>query len=319
MQPREWCYTSLDSPADALKLCHQRWLAPYKHAEPWPVNTTIAFNGLAARIKKLGVSLPRDKILFGLQLAIDEPAAMKQYLGMLVKSSGSDLHLTNDTSIETITYLSQKMHKSSQLISSAMVKRKYAQLFEVVTGWRNPRAQQLGKERQPSLYHLMLACGNHENRTVVGATPWASYIQLVSMLGVENAVYTEWLNFKAQTSEHGISESLIMSRNAVIRALVRQGDPVRAWQLTYESSNPAKDVEDETWQELLQYPEGVKKWIPEMNRPAIVMLSKDLARLEHRLGIEWKGAEDGYHVTSHKPFWVREDESNQEEADYQYP
>lgn len=99
-------------------------------------------------------------------------------------------------------------------------------------------------------------------------------------------------------------------RNAIIQTLLRS----KAWQeactLVYECEKPAVEVTPQSWMALLRYPEGLKglqQWLPEMEAPAIEMLSQEVARVENSLGLSWTGGEDGYHVKTGDPFWVTED------------
>ena len=307
-QPRPRWYKSLNTRADALKMCNQRWLAPYQHSKPWPVDNTAAFNELVSRMRKLGVDMPPEKILFGIQLAVNEPTAMKQYLQILLRFFGEGSHM-KDYTMGTMRYLWTRVCDSADPeCLEQLSKRKAIQFLEVITGWQDGHAQQLGEERQPSIYHLMLACDNSSNSSYVWDSPWSLYLDLVSTFGGKSEVYTEWLDLKGRSSVSSVSKSLNVARNAVIRALVRQGDPERAWEVTYETNDPVKDIEYKTWQLLLKHQEGMKQWSPEMNEPAITMLSNELQGLERRLGIAWKGGEDGYHVVEREPFWVRENE-----------
>ncbi|KAL9128264.1 MAG: hypothetical protein Q9217_003026 [Psora testacea] len=286
------------------------------HADPWPVNNTTAFNGLVSRMRKLGVDLPPDKIIFGIQLAIGEPAAMKEYFQLLAKTSEKDLHLMKNALMETMSCILGRVSNRTHAQSlSTMADRKAAQFLEVITGLQDGHGQRTGEERQPSIHHFLSICGNSLSGMLAEAVPWSSYIHLVSMFGGSNTVYNEWLSCKAQCLIASTFQSLKAARNTTIRALVRHSDLERAWQVAYDANDPAREVSDETWQQLLKYPVGIKQWIPEMNSPAISMLSNELRRLEQRLGIVWRGAEDGYHVIESDPFWVREDESFQEGED----
>ena len=301
-QSRPQWYTSLNSREDALRFFHQPWLVPHEYVQTGPVGDILAFTRLVSRVRKLGVQLPPDKILYGLRLAIDEPTAMKKYLEMFINIPEKELHSIKHMLRATLQFVFERIvsYRSLKSSISTTAQRKAAQFLEIITGWQNRKNQVVGGEREPSIYHLMLACGNPVVLQSHECTPWSQYIQLLSRFGGLNAVYGEWLHYKAYTSARSESESLNLARNEAIRSLVKLGDPKRAWEIAYEAEEPARDIEGETWQELLKYPDGVKQWIPEMNGPAISMLTNEVANLERHLGIRWKGAEDGYHILTPK-------------------
>lgn len=103
------------------------------------------------------------------------------------------------------------------------------------------------------------------------------------------------------------------ARNATIQTLLRSEAWQEAWTLVYEYDEPATGITPQSWTALLRYPEGLKglqQWLPEMEAPALEMLSQEVAKVENSLGLSWTGGKDGYHVKSGDPFWVAEDVSD---------
>ena len=102
------------------------------------------------------------------------------------------------------------------------------------------------------------------------------------------------------------------ARNATIQTLLRSEAWQEAWTLVHECEKPATDITPQSWMALLRYPDGLKglqQWLPEMEAPALAMLSQEVAMVENSLGLSWTGGENGYHVKSGDPFWVAEDVS----------
>ncbi|KAL9631069.1 MAG: hypothetical protein Q9164_006087 [Protoblastenia rupestris] len=169
----------------------------------------MAFTGLGSRVRKLGVQLPPDKILYGLRLAIDEPTAMKKYLEMFTNIPEKELHSIKHKLRETLQFVFERIvsYRSLKSSISTTAQRKAAQFLEVITGWQNRKNQIVGGEREPSIYHLMLACGNPVVLQSHERTPWSQYIQLLSRFGGLNAVYEPGRKPTKLKSLRGISKA----------------------------------------------------------------------------------------------------------------
>ena len=151
------------------------------------------------------------------------------------------------------------------------------------------------KQRSQTVYHLWSRYGRPEPVQI----PTNPQRSPPSLAPKTKSLFHIW-------SKRGIFEVA----NSVIRNLIRVGHASDAWDFLYkeiESEDRGRKVERRTWEQLLVQPDGCREWIPEMKRPAMGMLVREMETLERSMGVKWTGGEGGYHAVKGKPFWVRKD------------
>lgn len=248
------------------------------------------FNALQARLKRMGDIVGLRELLLGISLPVDSPAALRQWL--LFHEATVE---RNTLSMADCQLRFRKICKSLDTLhipqaNSWEGRRSKQQWLHVITGWSCDGVGGHGERRAWSLYSL---------GPELAVRCWKPYIELLSRFGKSDVVHSEWM------LHHEKHDASLNALNYTIQVLVRMKDPARAWQLAYDSGDIAKSITNETWVSLLAYPHYARKWIPQMNGPALSMLENEVVCLETRLGLRWEGGEEGYHKTDDVAFRTR--------------
>ena len=309
--PMPWIHLHLNDKADARR----PEMYSFDNLQLAGIQTLEDYNTLVSRIRKLGGPIYPETLLSGIKFAIKNPAAMKEYLVLWKNSTyyhHPSLRLARQ---ETFNYVKHKLTEPSH--STKGNKRLALQYLEVITGWTHGGCRTRPDEiRQPSLYNLVK--GRNLDR-------WCSYMQILVRFGGGKALYEAWKDYsdlfqgnngqrntstpattnqgaRISTSRPSDARVLRIARNVTIRMLIIVGDWKLAWWMTYGVEDVTEEIQPATWKYLLRFPQGLRKWIPQMNDPAIAMLESEAGHLERKLGIRWVGGEDGYHVVEYGPF-----------------
>ena len=311
-KPRPWFYDNLNSKTDI----RDSDIHNFDDLQLAGIRTLDSYNALVSRTKKIGVPIRPETSLIGIEYAVKNPAAMREYLRLWSTSPHREHPSLHPARRKTVFYVASKLAElPTQFVrDNKILARQYS---EVITGWTHLGYKSTpGEIRKPSLYHIAQG---------LKLDTWQNYMKLLARFSGPKGLYNEWVDYSTQLLADESSKSdckpepqrltvftymtgpstpqvLNAARNITIRCLVYTGAWRLAWRLAYELDDVAKDIDSRTWRFLLQYPSGVRKWIQEMNDPAIAMLESKISQLERSLGIRWTGGEDGHHVVEHGPF-----------------
>ena len=313
---KPWWYDTLNTKADARDPKLHRW----KKLRLVGSTSVISLTRLVSRMRKLGLNPSAETALYGIRLASFDscnPVAMKEYLQIWLiapNRASLDLQSVLRATISQVSWTVAKWCKSHLVRENRRLALRY---LEVITGWRRGHKQNLDEIRQPSLYHLFLT---------QGPGSWKYYVQymyILRILQAPNALYHAWIDFSdrmkvnktpakasksaakgdASSPESVMStQNVNLARNVTIRMLVSLGAWQLAWKTAYEAEHISRNIEPRSWACLLRYPQGARKWIQNMNDPAMEMLELEICDLEKKLGVRWKGGEEGHHVVERGPF-----------------
>lgn len=268
-----------------------------------PIQTSNVFNALFARLRCLQDSIPPAVVLQAMQCATKDPTAMKLLLNLyhsLVLHDSSDREKTLEP--ESISWFEQiaKTILSNPVSQwgCSVGERTKRQWIWVLAGWDGGFSDHgTFPKPPPEREYCLFDLGPRKNYKC-----WRIYVDLLSMYDESRLLATEWQKFVAEEiGTTGSSSDIAAARlfkenlNVTISALIRLGDPGRAWSIAYEAGDVIELVDPENLQILLAHPDCIKSWRPEMNQAALGMLDTEIQKIERLLGLRWEGGQDGFH------------------------
>lgn len=140
---------------------------------------------------------------------------------------------------------------------------------------------------------------------------WEQYISLLRRVGGKDVVFSEWLSLKRSlpglmfpdkhnnktAGSAGIGD-LGQIAGYFAKSLVEADDAERAWQIIHDSGITVGAVSNPTWSLLLDHPQYIRSWQPEMAKKVLEKYEESIRKIEATMGIRWLGGADGYHVTT---------------------
>ena len=252
------------------------------------------YNAVMYRLHNRKIPLNNKMISQGLFFAsmAKSIAAVRYYLKLWAPGFELDYLGSLEILFELQNLIEQEQ---SSPIEKGRLKR---ELLEIMIGSSNEASGKPEQERQSCVYSIM--CKEEKDT-------WNNFLLILNKLSGINAVYNEWLRFKASIYFNGARQMTAFERKSPIdtkRMIITQfihilakEDPRRAWQIIEESELTTKMLDHSTWAILLEHSEFLT-WRPGMREVVLDKYEESIRNIERALGIEWSGGEDGYHVTS---------------------
>ncbi|KAL2047402.1 hypothetical protein N7G274_001423 [Stereocaulon virgatum] len=275
--------------------------------------SAIGFNAINARFHKLGLDLSLENIFYGMQSMLNDPAALKQYLGMIRLPKAAESSAVQLFG-RWFAYIAPRLLKIEE---KRFLTRKQCiydqQWFNVITGLLDNESIQNNAPREQSLYNLGPG---------LDLKHWKGYIDAVHRILGPQTAYLEIRRFKSQyPGQGGLGEGSTFFNDwfldPSVFCLTQGDDPKLAWEIVQELEDPSKVLQPQTWSALLAYPDFNRIWIPRMfpwldvpklelpeermmEASALRQLECSLIQLEEDMGLAWTGGEAGYHTIASK-------------------
>ncbi|MCJ1258869.1 hypothetical protein MMC24_006703 [Lignoscripta atroalba] len=257
-------------------------------------------NAILSRLHQLHIPIDRNMALYGIKCASRAglAAALRHHLAIL---ASLDDTLGIDDSLSVLDNLLSSIEQDS--FDGWVGLRRKQELLTVATGWGNGNINKSAQNRYPSVYSSM----RKDHLDI-----WSRYLDLVRKLSGKEAVFGQWLQIRTSPvflekasipdlgegarDPHSVSLRIGLV-NIFVQNMVMANDPGRAWQIIYESKGILDVLDDSTWSLLLDYPEFIIDWQPEMAAPVLKKYEDHLLRIEKAMGLKWSGGEIGFHIT----------------------
>ena len=264
-----------------------------------------AFTAIIARLHRLGLEPNKALIKYGMWCAARAGSfeALARYLNIATSNShwlGKKLLYSLLKGLHDYLPISDR-----EVHQGLNGRRRKQQVLRILTGWQFDGVRRPDEERQPCLFMAMPRSD---------LSLWKSYVALLRVVGGKDVVFGEWSNLKRslpdlanpvkdhsatkQSSETDELADAIAIAGFFARSLILLNDAERAWQVIHDCGSELGAVSDETWSMLLDYPQHIRSWQPEMAEKVLKKYEECVNKIEAAMGIAWVGGEDGYHIAT---------------------
>lgn len=253
------------------------------------------FSRIFRQFSRHKLPIPPILMFHGLKAAAcgNSPAAMRHYLSLLRLQTGSvgfDLSAAQWNMIVTcilVTTRSPPNRSEKTLVQ----KKAWAQ---VITHREDHVTIMHGGKNKKIIRYFSV----YEFLGKFGYFGISSYFRLVSRFCESQDIFKEGMAHLRGHCRRAPKRNKIsnFNFNCRIQTLLSKKCPEQAWELVQNAGSMLGALQDKTWELLLQHPEYLTEWKPEMEKPVMDALERYMSKAERRLGVKWTGGADGFHV-----------------------